>query len=553
MTGRRRQTAHHGWQSRFITGLVDAGQAAPDTLTAVKKVPSDGPVKLTRLTFSTHAIQRRTGGLDLQASEDVIVATQPTPAWPPSVYVTHDRFVGFPHVLTDGELCIYLDPSREWNPEQGAPGFLHRLFRWFEDAAANRFDPETALFHPVGGRAHTSIGSPTFVVRDELSFDKPRGFAYLVRKNDLRFDLRARPADMAEQVLLLRADQPLTAGPGGTADVLFQRLNRHPDPKAATWINRLIRQVKVGADYCHLVVGVPRPRGFGHYLLVGRTPVEAIKDNPTNLATQQIEWCTVSDERPSVSRRRDHTRPIAVFRGRRVSVLGCGGLGSWIAELLARADVASLELTDYAAVGAGLLVRQNYTDDDIGHGKAESLARRLRAVAPETTITANHASSPSSQTIELLHSEDGIVIDATVSRAMAQMLDQLASLDARGGTHAEVCTDVTTGSLGLVTVATASSTHRTSHIDAKLGQLVRCDPALEPYLGFWEDRQVDELFPTPGCSYPTFHGSAADLAAVAAEAVNLIAMNVAGGIAGAHLFALPHAGVHPQHHFLASP
>jgi hypothetical protein len=42
---------------------------------------------------------------------------------------------------------------------------------------------------------------------------------------------------------------------------------------------------------------------------------------------------------------------------------------------------------------------------------------------------------------------------------MAQMLDQVASLDARGGTHVEVCTDVTTGSLGLVTVATASSTH----------------------------------------------------------------------------------------------
>jgi hypothetical protein len=268
-----------------------------------------------------------------------------------------------------------------------------------------------------------------------------------------------------------------------------------------------------------------------------------------NLGTQRIEWCSVSDERSSVSRRRDHTRPTSVFRGRRVSVLGCGGLGSWIAEFLARAGAASLELTDFASVGAGLLARQNYTDDDIGRGKAESLARRLRTAAPETTITVSHASSPSRDTIELLHSEDGIVIDTTVSRAMVQMLEQLASPDARHGTHAEVCTDMATGSLGLVTVGTPSSAYRTSQIDAKLGELVRYDPTLEPYLGFWEDRQVDELIPTPGCSYPTFHGSAADLAAVAAEAVNLIAMNVAGGIPGAHLFALPHSGVEPQHHF----
>jgi hypothetical protein len=113
MTGRRRPTAHDGWQSRFVNGLIDVSRAVPDTLTAVKKVPADGPARLTQLTLSTHAIQRRTGGLDLHAREDVIVVTQPTPAWPPSVYVTHDRFVGFPHVLTDGELCIYLDPSRE--------------------------------------------------------------------------------------------------------------------------------------------------------------------------------------------------------------------------------------------------------------------------------------------------------------------------------------------------------------------------------------------------------------------------------------------------------
>jgi hypothetical protein len=85
---------------------------------------------------------------------------------------------------------------------------------------------------------------------------------------------------------------------------------------------------------------------------------------------------------------------------------------------------------------------------------------------------------------------------------MVQMLEQLASPDVRRGTHAEVCTDIATGSLGLVTVVTASSAYRTSQIDAKLEGLVSYDPTLEPYFGFWEDRQVDELIPTPGMLLP---------------------------------------------------
>ena len=81
------------------------------------------------------------------------------------------------------------------------------------------------------------------------------------------------------------------------------------------------------------------------------------------------------------------------------------------------------------------------------------------------------------------------------------------------------------GSLGLVTVAIGSSQPRPRHLDEQLGDRGRRDPILEPYLSFWEDRQADELIPTPELSYPTFHGSAADLAAIAAEAVNLIALN----------------------------
>jgi hypothetical protein len=58
--------------------------------------------------------------------------------------------------------------------------------------------------------------------------------------------------------------------------------------------------------------------------------------------------------------------------------------------------------------------------------------------------------------------------------------------------------------------------------------------------------------PDPFCLWydrGRFHGSAAYLAAIASEAVNLIAITIARGISGAQLLALPHSGIHPQHRF----
>lgn len=60
----------------------------------------------------------------------------------------------------------------------------------------------------------------------------------------------------------------------------------------------------------------------------------------------------------------------------------------------------------------------------------------------------------------------------------------------------------------------------------------------------------DEFVPTRGCSLPTFHGSAADLAAVAATLTNLVAPHLNDKADGTHLFALPHSGVTPPYRYL---
>jgi hypothetical protein len=91
-------------------------------------------------------------------------------------------------------------------------------------------------------------------------------------------------------------------------------------------------------------------------------------------------------------------------------------------------------------------------------------------------------------------------------------------------------------------------------IDSRAGKTVLDDPALELYQPLWQEPlDGHELTPTRGCSVPTFHGSAADLAAVAACLVNLLALHLTAAASGTHLIALPHAdGSGPYHHFIAA-
>lgn len=62
---------------------------------------------------------------------------------------------------------------------------------------------------------------------------------------------------------------------------------------------------------------------------------------------------------------------------RRVLLVGCGGLGSWIAHLLARAGVGHLTLADPDQVDVSNLHRQLFTADQSGQDKSRALAGAL--------------------------------------------------------------------------------------------------------------------------------------------------------------------------------
>jgi hypothetical protein len=128
----------------------------------------------------------------------------------------------------------------------------------------------------------------------------------------------------------------------------------------------------------------------------------------------------------------------------------------------------------------------------------------------------------------------------------------VAAEDSQHPLLAQVATDTRSGTLGILTVSAPGNADGPAVIDSRTGKKVLADPALELYQPLWQESLGgDELTPTRGCSVPTFHGSAADLAAVAACLLNLLALHLTAPASGTHLIALPHAPEPgPHHHFI---
>jgi hypothetical protein len=538
------------YQEAFLAELRALQREYPKTLVQVARESLNGDLLRVRLRLATREMGRSSGGMNAHDFEDLVVLIPSNPLAPPAVGVTHERFIGTPHALSSGQLCVYLDPAREWNPLGGARAFLDRIFRWFEDALADRFNPDTALFHAVGGHEYSHENAAPVVCREEL--DDPHRFsmAWLSRDGTGdRLDLhRAQRHPDDERVLVLRMPGPLYTGAGRS---VFQVLRELGEPDATSalqaWQARVERRRRDNAAFVHIVVNVPHPTAQMSSLLVGRVDLSDDAEVPT-VHERPIEWCRLYDERPSISTRRDKDRPVNAFHQSDVVLLGCGGLGSWIAEYVVRAGCRSIELVDYGAVGGGHLVRQNFTEADVTDAKVSALAERLRAINPDLNVTESVGSTLSPDALAVL-TEGGFIIEATVSRAMATYLSLLdVGSSGRRALVAQVATDVATGSLGMVVVAAPGT--EVPLIDTAAGTQVTTAGELEPYRTFWESSEDDELIPARGCSVPTFHGSAADLAAVAAIQTNIIGRHASQQASGTYLFALPQTGVAPGYVFL---
>ena len=77
----------------------------------------------------------------------------------------------------------------------------------------------------------------------------------------------------------------------------------------------------------------------------------------------------------------------AILSGSCAAVIGCGGLGGWIIELLARAGIGKLVVVDGDVFSGSNLNRQILcTENNIGENKSEAAARRVGVVNGDVKI-----------------------------------------------------------------------------------------------------------------------------------------------------------------------
>lgn len=575
------------WQRQVLVELNVILEAFPREVQLIGRYRIDrsGAMRL-RLRLRVSGIPRYVGGMQLDDFEDFIVTVPKSSLAPPRIEVDHLRFLHHAHVLQGYRLCLYLDSSREWDPINGFGGFLDRLVDWLADAAGGRFDSRTALYHAVGGVLHAADSSPTIVVRDTIRPGKRAHHAWLLARTPYRFDLQLnRPADFeAEHIPIVVLDADLPFGAGTNLDMLLRSVDDpyRGRPAPDGMILRIPKESRASATIMtvlgasairksagmpqRMLIAVPHPAGGPLHLLAasipgagadrirslvkaGRKKNSMIDIKPAEILDVPVEWMPVSDEREEVTTRRDSARPVAAYAGRTVHVWGCGGLGSWIAEYLVRAGAKKIVLCDPGTISGGLLVRQNFVEMDVGNTKVDALARRLRAISDAVEVIARKAMVPGGADL----SEVDLIIDATVSVAIGRFLDSLAAASDRRPMIAQVSVDTQTGTLGVMNVSMPPLKAGPLAIDRKVGAQILLNGDLEAFHCFWTASATGgEIIPTRGCSTPTFHGSAADLAGMAASLTSILGthMNAEKGVSGTHLISLPHGEAGPKRIFL---
>jgi len=233
-------------------------------------------------------------------------------------------------------------------------------------------------------------------------------------------------------------------------------------------------------------------------------------------------WMPVMEARPEVTCRRDSSSSAAWLSGKRVLILGCGALGAPVAEICVRGGAAEVTVADNGVVRPGILVRQPYDDADIGQYKAIALARRLNQIHADKRVSA----LPQDIIImvltdEMPASQYDLIVDATANAAIASRLEYCRA-QALGDWPAVLTILIGHDARrGVIALARPGASGAGRDILRKVGLAACGDQAgqlADVRDDFFPEAPRTQFFhPEPGCSDPTFTGSAAETVALAAH------------------------------------
>ena len=534
--------------------LREIAEASDGTVEVLDGVRCSGGHRFeTRIVFDGH--ERVEAGLRARARERFLVVVPTTfPYEQPRVYTPHRRFAGFPHVQWGRRLCLYAS-SADWRPQDGMYGLVERLDEWIRDAALNRLDPNDAPLHPpvaypTVDRLVVPIAN-TPPVRESAWF----GFAELRQRNHrieiTGWSLHAKGSlDNRAPAILLH--KPLPFEYPESVKILFKELEGHGIDYGPFVLRlaSLASRSRLGAPLT-LVLGSPMRRvetggpALQHLAVweVSAAAADKLRELDTawsssdpassNAAIKsvvewsvsaKVGWCRVREMRPEVTRRRDHSTPMAWFRGKRVAIWGCGAVGTHVSESVVRAGAARVQLTDNGLVNPGILVRQGFEDADIGRSKVAALMDRIERVNPDVTVEPLVGDLVDQIGGETPIPDVDLVIDCTASPTVRMILEERRRQIDSHPPIAALAID-SEAAIGMATLAKSRHSGGTLDVIRRLKLKACRNPRLSRILeGFWPQSVAAKRFqPEPGCSEPTFVGSYADLASLSAPMLNAIA------------------------------
>jgi hypothetical protein len=298
-------------------------------------------------------------------------------------------------------------------------------------------------------------------------------------------------------------------------------------------ILRTIAQLLRGKDAATLLIGYPVPLVCGeepceiYWQAIKLPRLESTKKPPKSgfRATENNFWKrdhqkAFSDQKDLLYLKTENWHPDRMqARGRlnpalcdtKIALIGCGALGSIVAELLVREGVSDIILVDNKTLNAHNLVRHTLYGNDLGKNKVDALADRLSSSYPFAKITPVNKPFPNvTDEIETLLDDRKVVIDCTGS-------DDVIHLLAKGWwSIPRLFVSASVGYKAIRTFIFVLSGHE---FPAELFHSV-----LEPYLAeerkLWEEN--GETLEGPGCWSPLFPARFDDLLLSASASIKII-------------------------------
>lgn len=545
-------------QAWALEQFADIAKAAIGSLEIVEVVePTDeGGAVSVSFSLDCSGYERKPAGIPLKARERLLLKIPSNfPLELPRLNFSHTRYRDCSHVQWGSYICLYQSTDAEWQPEDGLFGFMQRVDDWLRAAAVNELDPAGMPLHPPVTYAVSRlkvVPTQNTPVPDAHFW---AGYAEITRENDNRIELGQWmpysgpvPDGRLAAVVLLPTGMPHEY-PVTVAGLLKELTARN----VSIEIIRLMIQLGVlrsesGKPLIFVlgaamrgIVGGERLQHLACWRIDAKRVDEmreatraSTDDNPIDIADfyvwadkAKIEWCNVFEDRPEIVTRRDAQSASAWWAGRHVVIFGCGAIGSAVAMLLARSGVGKLQLYDKDWVKPGILVRQLFDRHQVGANKAEATAENVRFANP-----AVEALQSTADVVKILEIPErradvlaaDVIINATASTMVATALER------QFRTWPKTHPPIVSMALGhnadqaLMTMAVQAVPGITLDIDRRskiaLSNLAHGKHILDEFWPVSPDRT--RLFqPEPGCSNPTFRGSAADVMALTAQMTNV--------------------------------